>query len=47
MSKDAAGSLAWWAAIAGGALLVVFPEPTTTATGLAILTGALLLGDKG
>ncbi len=46
MSQSRANDLAWWVAIAGGAALVVFPEPATTATGLAILSAALLIGNE-
>jgi len=38
-------SVAWWAAVIIGTGLVVFPEPATTATGLAILSAALIIGD--
>lgn len=43
MAKESkAKDVAWWIAILVGAGLTVFPEPATTATGLAILTGAFL-----
>jgi hypothetical protein len=41
--------LSWWVAVAAGATMVFVPpfafEPATSAAGLAILTGALLLKD--
>jgi len=36
--------VAWWTAVVVGVGLVVFPEPATTATGLALLAGTLTLG---
>jgi len=40
-SKKTGHGAPWWAAVGVGALLVVIPEPATTATGLAILAAAL------
>lgn len=42
--KKKKGAAPWWAAVAVGTGLVLFPEPATTATGLAIL--ALAFGYK-
>jgi hypothetical protein len=38
--------LGWWAGVVVGLGLVVFPEPATTATGLAILGATFALGGK-
>jgi len=40
-ADDKGTSIAWWGAIVVGVGLVLFPEPATTATGLAILAGSL------
>jgi hypothetical protein len=39
--KQKAPGVAWWLAVAIGTGLVLFPEPVTTGTGLAILGVAL------
>jgi hypothetical protein len=39
--KSKTPGVAWWLAVAVGVGLVVFPEPATTATGVAILGVAL------
>jgi hypothetical protein len=43
--QSKAGDVAWWVAIAAGSILTFIPEPATTATGLAILTAALVVGN--
>lgn len=47
--KNDKPGLAWYALLATGLVLIVIPEPATTATGLAIVAGSAgyrALGDK-
>lgn len=49
MKSGKASDVSWWVAVAAGATMVFIPpfafEPATSAAGLAILTGALLLSN--